>query len=346
MVGSMLDVVSTELGHAQSGDLYSWIRHTICLASTDALYGPCNPFRVDPELEDAFWDYDADLSLLLLNVFPSITARKGYRARKALKRAFTNYFRSGGANEASDFVRACNEANTKRGASEEDRAGFEVAHCIGLLVNTPPTLFWTLFHIYSNPMLLEQLRAEISGALMVGSRDEHAPRILDSGKITNNCPLLHSTFKEVLRVHASSLSTRIVLEDTSIGNDILLKKGSLVHMPSKCLHSDEKHFGPNADMFDPARFLGDTLSKPQIAFRPFGGGSTLCPGRQFATMQILSITALVLLSYDLVPEDGKWNFPESLQSTMTTTVLPPIDNIHVRFQSREDVDGYARSLKA
>jgi hypothetical protein len=55
MVSKVLEVVSKELAQAHAGDLFSWIRHTICLASTDAMYGPSNPFRVDPQLENAFW---------------------------------------------------------------------------------------------------------------------------------------------------------------------------------------------------------------------------------------------------------------------------------------------------
>jgi hypothetical protein len=280
-------------------------------------------------------DYDADLSLLLLNILPCLTARRGYCARKVLRLAFTNYFRAGGIERASDFVRVCNDANIRRGVSVEDRAGFEVVHSIGLLVNTPPTLFWMLFHVFSNPTLLRQLRAETSSFLMAESACEAPQRATDIERITNDCPLLHSTFKEVLRLHASSLSTRIVLEDTSIGNDILLKKGGIVHMPSICLHSDEKYFGPNADAFNPARFLNNPFTKSQAAFRPFGGGSTLCPGRHLATIQILSITTLILHSYDLVPENGKWICPKSLHSTMTSTVLPPVGTMRVRFEPRK-----------
>lgn len=237
--------------------------------------------------------------------------------------------------QGSDFVRASNDAKVNRGVSAEDRAGFEVAHCIGLLVNTPPTLFWTLFHVYSDPMLLKQLREEISQLEKGDSNNVSTQGIIDTDQIAKGCPLLHSTFKEVLRIHASSLSSRIVLEDTSLGNDIQLKKGAIVHMPSKCLHSDEKHFGPEAHTFDPARFLNNATPKSPAAFRPFGGGSTLCPGRHLATMQILNITALIVRKYDLVPEHGKWILPNSLQSTMTTTVLPPIDRVRVQFQSRE-----------
>lgn len=55
MVGSILNVVSNELNHTHTRDFFSWIRHTVCLASTDVIYGPSNPFRVDPQLENAFW---------------------------------------------------------------------------------------------------------------------------------------------------------------------------------------------------------------------------------------------------------------------------------------------------
>ena len=38
-----------------STDLYAWARQAFTLAGTDSLYGPENPFRWDPELENAFW---------------------------------------------------------------------------------------------------------------------------------------------------------------------------------------------------------------------------------------------------------------------------------------------------
>lgn len=35
-------------------DLHYWLRHLICRASTDAVWGPKNPFQ-DPKFEDGFW---------------------------------------------------------------------------------------------------------------------------------------------------------------------------------------------------------------------------------------------------------------------------------------------------
>lgn len=36
-------------------DLYGWVRRAFTLAGTETLYGPENPFRREPGLEDAFW---------------------------------------------------------------------------------------------------------------------------------------------------------------------------------------------------------------------------------------------------------------------------------------------------
>lgn len=35
--------------------LYAWTRHLFTMCSTKALYGSCNPFDSQPELEKAFW---------------------------------------------------------------------------------------------------------------------------------------------------------------------------------------------------------------------------------------------------------------------------------------------------
>ena len=54
----MIENLGTVLDAFQDGrevDLYKWSRSTITLASTDAAFGPGNPFRTTPSLEDDFW---------------------------------------------------------------------------------------------------------------------------------------------------------------------------------------------------------------------------------------------------------------------------------------------------
>ena len=287
-------------------------------------------------------DYEAGLSLLLLNFMPIITARKAHKARHTLKRAFANYFHNGSSTHASELIRMSYKDNTKHGVSHEDQGAFELTTCIGLLVNTAPTLFWTLMYIFSDAHLLSALRNELNAILETQFTKDFVEKKLDVRRLKNECPLLNSTFKEVLRLHASSLSSRFVTEDTTVKGDIFLKKGSVVHIPSAILHRNPDHWGPEVNSFNSLRFLkqenfGAPRQKQSLAFRPFGGGTTLCPGRHFATTEILSIVAMILLQFEVIPEEGKWSFPSPQEGSIATTVLPPSGDVRVRFIRRPEL---------
>lgn len=49
-----ISIDKLELQHNLSFDLHTWCRHAITVASTDAVYGPLNPFK-SGEIETAFW---------------------------------------------------------------------------------------------------------------------------------------------------------------------------------------------------------------------------------------------------------------------------------------------------
>ena len=60
MTSAMLQEVFirlTALDHGAIGeiDFFAWIRKTVTMCSTQAIYGPENPFKKHPELEKAFW---------------------------------------------------------------------------------------------------------------------------------------------------------------------------------------------------------------------------------------------------------------------------------------------------
>ena len=57
---SQMAVYFDEVGAGKDGgevvvDLFEWIRPRFSIASSDAIYGPGNPLRRQPELQDAFW---------------------------------------------------------------------------------------------------------------------------------------------------------------------------------------------------------------------------------------------------------------------------------------------------
>lgn len=57
------------------------------------------------------------------------------------------------------------------------------------------------------------------------------------------------------------------------------------------------------------RFLKESgiRKHDHVAFRAFGGGATLCPGRHFASTEILAFASAILLRFDIKPSNGSWD---------------------------------------
>ncbi|KAI3401439.1 hypothetical protein diail_10873 [Diaporthe ilicicola] len=85
-------------------------------------------------------------------------------------------------------------------------------------------------------------------------------------------------------------------------------------MPNAVIHSDPTLWGPSVGQFNHRGFLKGAKNGesryPAAAFRGFGGGHVLCPGRHFATTEVLALLALLLVRFDIQPPEGKWIEPE------------------------------------
>lgn len=341
-------------------NLSQWMKRTISVASTNAVYGLLNPFATDSRVYGAFWlvqfrlhttllfqltvvnrDFEEQLAILLIGLCPKVTARRGHRGRELLAQVFGRYFAEGHWAKGSQLIRESHRSNTARGVSFEDQGRFEITTCIGLLVNTVPSLLWTLWHILSEPKLLQDLRSEILALVEVrkslGKGGLTLVR-LPISQLQSSCPLLGSTVKETLRMYSTSLSARYTTEDTLLDGQYLLKAGSFVQIPAAVVHKDRQVWGPNASNFDPSRFQSGTgLGNPEIpraAFRPFGGGSTLCPGRSLAMIEILAFLSMFILQFDAYPEDRSMEKPDFV--SMTSSVSSPLHDLHVRIRKRAD----------
>lgn len=107
-----------------------------------------------------------------------------------------------------------------------------------------------------------------------------------------------------------------MIRDTTIadkkGHSYLLKKGADIQMPSGVLHALENAWVPDADVFRPDRFLDTKLTSEESKLRrashtPFGGGAHMCPGRNFASAEILGFVVSMLVGYNVEPLDGDWS---------------------------------------
>ena len=282
---------------------------------------------------------------ILVGVFPSITARKGIAGRAIVAKALEQYYRDDGLMAGSIFAKKRYEVAEKNGVALEDIAKFEVSVLIAIVANTPPAAFWTLFFIYSTPGLLDDIRREIDAVVVTNKEGDELTRSLDIKSLKEQCPLLTSTFQETLRYTSIGTSVREVMEDTILDGQWLLKKGAMVQMPSRIIHKDPSLWGPDVDEFNPRRFMKDSEAQRSGStarkrpspgcLRTFGGGTTLCPGRHFATNEIIALTALFVLRFDMAPSSGTWSMPTTNNANMSVIVLQPDTECEVEVTRRK-----------
>jgi cytochrome P450 len=285
-----------------------------------------------------------NLSVLLLGL-PWILAPKRYttahQCRQRLVEVFHDYLNQGGAQHACSFIHELCQLSFRRGLSNENTARALVGSILAIVGNTIPTSFWLLSHIYSDPSLLAAVRVELEATLPCPPDDEASTVQIDPPLVRERCPLFISTYEEVLRMTAGISTVRFTTADTLVSNRWLLEKGSTVQMPTAFIHADPNTWGADADVFRSERFLNSKSlpkseqSKRAAAYKPFGGGVTLCPGRHFAFHEVISFACSVLLGMEMTPIGGVWKLPKKDKSKMPLTSLKPVSDLQVEMSRRQ-----------
>lgn len=259
--------------------------------------------------------------------------------------AIIKYFKHKGQEDGSELTYVRWKTTLDGGVPEEDVARLEASMGVALLSNTVPATFWVLFELYSRKELLEEIRQEVQqNAMHVDSDGTH---IIDLAVIRDNCPLLVSTFQEILRTRSSASPTRYVTQDVLLGDQYLLKAGSIVNMPAASMGRNPEVWGCTSADFDPRRYMKpeqqseEKKKDPRRAggFMTFGVSPVICPGRHFASGEILGLAAMMILRVDLVPVRGVWKAPR-LNSMAITSIMGPLkDRFDVHVKAREEFEG-------
>ncbi|KAI1770808.1 cytochrome P450 [Hypoxylon cercidicola] len=317
--------------------LWQWTNRIMDTSTTEAVWGPDNPYR-DPVVAEAWKIFEA--GFLTLSVFPF--ARYIYprlhRARETAAAAMTEYIRKGGHKRASGLVQKRYEHHRSFGLRDEDIARGELGNTFAVLGSTTPCALWVLYHIFSDPKVLSDVRKEVL-ALVRESIDENKRTVssIDLANIRTSCPILLSTFQETLRHRTVTPGPRVLLEDVLLDGRILLKKGNMLMLPASVQHTNTSAWGEDAGSFDHMRFVARPGQKKpnKVAFRAFGGGHVLCPGRHFASTELMALAALMVLQFDVVPVAGKWIEPTWKNSPVQAGFPIPDEDISVEFRTRE-----------
>ncbi|KAI0188147.1 cytochrome P450 [Xylaria flabelliformis] len=339
-VDTIANSLSTFAAQPTRVQLFKWVRHEIFMATTDGVYGPQNPLR-DPKVEAAWYpdtylkisDFEPTIVLFLINLMPKILAPKAYRGREVVVDALTRYFLNGSHQKASGLTKRRYEHNVRHNIPTNDIARTEVGNIFAVIGNTGPAAFWMLYHIYSDPALLGDCRREVSNIVQT----EAHIRKIDITSVKTDCPTLLSTLQEVLRFHGTGISTRMVLDDHMLGGKYLLKKGNMLMIPAPVQHTFQDIWGDNVNEFYAKRFVRSAQrQRPNpVAFRGFGGGTVLCPGRHFASTEILAFTALMIMRFDIQPQGGKWIYPGTEKAPPSASVAPPDVELEVDVTLRD-----------
>jgi Cytochrome P450 len=290
------------------------------------------------------------LIYLLPNIFPKYTARKAYQGRQRVVNAFKEYFQITPTLEKTSALTMCrwNSYMVENDIGMDAMARVEGSLAFGLLVNSVPTTFWTIFEIYKRPELLRELRQEVAeNALHIEATGSQKLHIIDLSSIRKRCPHLVSTFQETLRLRMKGSLVRMIMKDTLLDpqnanpkDQYLLKEGSLLQVTAGHFNQSPEYWGSDALNFNSKRFMELTnTSKARQGFLAFGTAPNTCPGRQFASGEILSLVAMLILRYDIAPVGEEWIEPEVNTTSLSAAVMPPKGRIMVKVKARDEFKG-------
>ncbi|CAE6496722.1 unnamed protein product [Rhizoctonia solani] len=170
---------------------------------------------------------------------------------------------------------------------------------------TAATLTFAVYILAENPKIMAKLRSEVLGRL--GTSNYPTPEDFKEMKY------LRAVLNETLRLFpAVPMNERTAVRSTVLhsgGKKYYVPAGAT--MPYSVLHMHRRKdlWGPDAEEFDPERWLDDRLktyvTPNPFIFLPFNAGPRICLGQQFAYNEASCFLSRLLQrveSFELVPE--------------------------------------------
>jgi sterol 14-demethylase len=225
-----------------------------------------------------------------------------------------------------DFLQTLMDAEYSDGTklSDHEITGMLVAAMFAGHHTSSVTTAWTLIELLRHPRFLGEVRGEIHTRYVAG--EEYTFQSL------RDLVKTEGAVKEALRIHPPLfILLRAALEDCEVLG-YRVKKGNWVAVSPMVAHRDEAVF-KNALEYDPDRYgPGREEDKRPFAYISFGGGRHKCMGNAFAILQIKTIIAVLLNSYDFELAG------DPIETDFQGLVLGPKPPINIRYRRRGEAD--------
>jgi hypothetical protein len=177
-----------------------------------------------------------NIAILFYSNLPKLFASKGIAAREVVVRAMRPYFQSG-AHEGSSPLTTARYASLKDHISCDDMARFATVNGLAIIVNLLPVAFWTVYHIFTDPQVIADIRAQVESITTDNTTEQGKCIRKINLHALKDAPLLFSTVQETLRYRVTGTGPRMVMQDTIIGQDSdRLKTDSVIMIANRALH--------------------------------------------------------------------------------------------------------------
>ena len=342
-------VVLSQSATDRKVSLLELTRGALLAGATRSFFGPALQ-ELEPNMFSSFFAFD-DLSWKLTYRVPRPFSNDMHAAKDVAQGALTKYFKMPIERRpgACWLVRTMEAEMKGQGIQESDIAAFVmmmywvyVRSVLGkrheliftsINANAWKLCFWIFSHLLHNPELLHTVKAEVAIAM---SETDLTPN-QRAQRLEDTCPQLMAVFAEILRLVTSSVSVRNVVQPVTIGGK-RLQKGSRLIIPYRQLLMDDRAFGADAADFDASRFLHSPGLHKHPSYRPYGSGTTYCPGRAIAKAEVLTTIALTLTRFDVArvgARDGGRPFPRLEEKRPCIGIMSPVDGDDVILRIRQ-----------
>lgn len=167
---------------------------------------------------------------------------------------------------------------------------------------TANALTWSWYFLWAHPEAAARLHDEVDAVLTAGDGSPRAASLPDLERL----PYARMVVSESMRLRPPAFVIgRRALDDYAVpGTAWVIPRGTTIFLSQHVLHRDPRYW-PDPTRFDPERWRGDApRERPRFAYFPFGAGTRVCIGEQFAWMELTLVLATIARrwSLSLVPE--------------------------------------------